>query len=25
PNAQRVIDRALPCDFTFDGQPTPKS
>lgn len=23
PNAQRVIDRALPCDFTFDGQPTP--
>ncbi|MFQ1699713.1 sugar transporter [Loktanella agnita] len=21
PNAQRVIDRALPCDFTFDGQP----
>lgn len=25
PNAQRVIDRALPCDFTFDGQPTPHS
>ncbi len=23
PNAQRVIDRALPCDFTFDGQPHP--
>ncbi len=23
PNAQRVIDRALPCDFTFDGQPNP--
>ncbi len=23
PNAQRVIDRALPCDFVFDGQPTP--
>jgi pantothenate kinase len=23
PNAQRVVDRALPCDFTFDGQPTP--
>lgn len=22
PNAQRVIDRALPCDFTLDGQPT---
>lgn len=21
PNAQRVIDRALPCDFTLDGQP----
>lgn len=21
PNAQRVIARALPCDFTFDGQP----
>ena len=25
PNAQRVIDRALPCDFTFDGQPTPQA
>jgi pantothenate kinase len=23
PNAQRVIDRALQCDFTFDGQPNP--
>ena len=22
PNAQRVLDRALPCDFTFDGQPS---
>jgi pantothenate kinase len=22
PNAQRVIDQALPCDFTLDGQPT---
>lgn len=22
PNAQRVIDRALPCDFTLDGQPS---
>lgn len=21
PNAQRVVDRALPCDFTLDGQP----
>lgn len=21
PNAQRVVDRALACDFTFDGQP----
>lgn len=21
PNAKRVIDRALPCDFTLDGQP----
>lgn len=21
PNAKRVIDRILPCDFTFDGQP----
>ncbi len=25
PNAQRVIDRALPCDFTFDGQPAPQA
>lgn len=25
PNAQRVIDRALPCDFNFDGQPAPES
>ncbi|MEM9787778.1 MAG: sugar transporter [Pseudomonadota bacterium] len=25
PNAQRVIDRALPCDFSFDGQPAPAS
>ncbi len=25
PNAQRVIDRALPCDFNFDGQPTPRA
>lgn len=23
PNAQRVVDRALPCDFTLDGQPNP--
>ena len=23
PNAQRVTDRALPCDFIFDGQPVP--
>lgn len=23
PNAQRVIDHALPCAFTFDGQPQP--
>ncbi|WP_445285873.1 sugar transporter [Yoonia sp. 2307UL14-13] len=23
PNAQRVTDHALPCDFTFDGQPNP--
>lgn len=23
PNAQRVVDHALPCDFTFDGQPHP--
>ncbi|WP_342075216.1 nucleoside/nucleotide kinase family protein [Yoonia sp. SS1-5] len=23
PNAQRVVERALPCDFTFDGQPHP--
>ena len=23
PNAQRVVDHALPCDFTLDGQPTP--
>ena len=21
PNAQRVVDRGLPCDFTFNGQP----
>lgn len=25
PNAQRVIDRALPCDFNLDGQPVPRS
>ncbi|KJZ20438.1 sugar transporter [Loktanella sp. S4079] len=25
PNAQRVMDRALPCDFTFDGQPKPNT
>lgn len=25
PNAQRVIDRALPCDFNLNGEPTPKS
>jgi pantothenate kinase len=25
PNAQRVIDRALPCDFNLDGQPAPRS
>lgn len=23
PNAERVTERALPCDFTFDGQPHP--
>jgi pantothenate kinase len=23
PNAQRVVDHALQCDFTFDGQPHP--
>ncbi len=23
PNAQRVVDQALECDFTFDGQPHP--
>ncbi|MEL6682081.1 MAG: NB-ARC domain-containing protein [Pseudomonadota bacterium] len=23
PNAERVIDRALPCDFVLDGQPAP--
>ena len=23
PNAMRVIEHALPCDFTFDGQPIP--
>ena len=25
PNAQRVIDRALPCDFDLNGQPAPNS
>lgn len=25
PNAQRVIDRALPCDFNLNGEPTPQS
>ena len=25
PNAQRVIDRALPCDFTLDGHPAPSA
>jgi len=23
PNAQRIIENALPCDFTFNGQPQP--
>lgn len=25
PNAQRVMDRALPCDVTLNGQPAPRS
>jgi pantothenate kinase len=25
PNAERVVKHALPCDFTFDGQPAPKT
>lgn len=25
PNAQRIIDKALPCDITLSGQPAPRS